>query len=382
MSMSASNPEKQLALTARDFESALTPPGWIFWDPDLYTRDIEEIFKKMWLCVGHVSRLEKPGEYFLVDVGDESIIVLADEKGKGHAFYNVCRHRGTRILTGNSGKCRRLLCPYHAWSYGLDGSLKSAPQMDETAGFDKANYSLREVRLETFMGFLFISLDANAAPVAQQFSGFPDLERFRFPELKRVGFHSYEVASNWKLINENYHECYHCAIAHPQLHRISNYGALAGDDFGGENFVGGPMTIKDEFNTMTIPGVTDRQPLTGCNEQDKRMVHYFNLLPNLLLSVAPDYVLTHYLRPRGPEQVYIETEWFCSPAQVARKGFDASDAIEFWDTTNRQDWQLCENALLGLKSAGHIQGPYQAGETGSHLFDRWYIERMFPQVTA
>lgn len=374
--------KEQLAATATNFENALTPPGWIFWNPELYRRDIEEIFKKMWLCVGHVSRLKKPGEYFLVDVEDESIIILADENGKGHAFYNVCRHRGTRILTTESGKCRRLLCPYHAWSYGLDGTLKAAPLMDETAGFDKADYGLREVRMETFLGFLFINLDANAQPVAQQFADFPDLERFEFENLQRVGFHSYEVASNWKLINENYHECYHCAIAHPQLHRISHYGALAGEDVGGTNFVGGPMAIKDDFNTMTTEGITGRQPLTGSTKEDTRMVHYFNLLPNLLLSIAPDYVLTHYLRPRGPEQVYIETEWFCSPEQVATQGFNASDAIEFWDTTNKQDWQLCENALLGLKSAGHVQGPYQAGETGSHRFDRWYVEKMFPDVAS
>lgn len=373
---------QQLALTATDFETASTPPGWIFWDPDLYARDIEEIFKKMWLCVGHASRLNKPGEYFLVDVGNESIIVLADEKGQGHAFYNVCRHRGTRILSADSGRCRRLLCPYHAWSYGLDGTLKAAPLMDETPGFDKAEYALREVRLDTFMGFLFINLDAEAQPLATQFAGLPDFARFRFPELVRVGFHNYDVATNWKLINENYHECYHCAIAHPQLHRISHFGQLAGEDSGGENFVGGPMAIKEQFNTMTTEGVTDRPPLTGASEEDQQMVHYFNLLPNFLLSVAPDYVLTHYIRPRGPENVYIETEWFCSPQQVAEKGFDATDAIEFWDTTNKQDWLLCENALLGLKSAGHEQGPYQAGETGSHRFDRWYIEKMFPDVAS
>ena len=138
------------------------------------------------------------------------------------------------------------------------------------------------------------------------------------------------------------------------------------------------MAIKSRFNTMTLSGTTDRQPLAGSTDADRRMVHYFNLLPNFLLSICPDYVLAHYIRPRGPEQVYIETEWFCAAEQIGRADFDPSDAIEFWDTTNRQDWKLCEDALRGLKSAAHVQGRYQSGETCSHRFDRWYVEKMFP----
>ena len=132
------------------------------------------------------------------------------------------------------------------------------------------------------------------------------------------------------------------------------------------------MSIKTDFNTMTISGTTDRQPLTGCTDVDKRLVYYFNLLPNCLLSICPDYLLTHYLRPRGPEQVYIETEWFCSTEQMKDPTFDPSDAIEFWHKTNKQDWALCENAMKGLKSSGHLPGRYQAGETCTHLFDQWY----------
>ena len=122
--------------TARNFEDAMTPPGWIFWDPDLYARDISEIFGRMWLCVGHRSRLSEPGSYFLVDFGPESIIVVADEQGQRHAFYNVCRHRGTRIVKEPTGKCRGFLCPYHSWNYRLDGTLRTAPLMDEVPGFE------------------------------------------------------------------------------------------------------------------------------------------------------------------------------------------------------------------------------------------------------
>ncbi len=334
----------------------------------------------MWLCVGHRSRLSEPGAYFLVGIGPESIIVLADEQGQRRAFYNVCRHRGTRIVSEANGKCRGFLCPYHAWNYRLDRTLRAAPLMDEVPGFDKKDFPLREVCLEEFLGFLFINLDEDAEPVADTLADFPDFSRIDMPQLIRVGYHDYLVDANWELICENYHECYHCAIAHPQLDRISDFGGLSGTDESGGNWVGGPISIKSGFNTMTISGVTDRQQFTGCTDADKRMVRYFNLLPNLLLSICPDYVLTHYLRPRGPEQVYVESEWFCCEEQIEDPNFDPSDAVEFWHKTNKQDWALCENAMKGLKSHGHLPGRYQPGETCAHLFDQWYVRKMFNEA--
>lgn len=375
----SSDLEAALAATARDFDQALTPPGQIFCDPELYQRDLDTIFYRMWLCVGHASRLAVAGDFFLVEVGTESIIVVADRDGNANAFLNVCRHRGSRITTQASGNCRGFSCPYHAWHYDLNGKLKVAPQMDTVDGFARNDYPLIGVRLESFMGFLFINLSADAEPLDRAFADFPDFTRYRFPELVRVARHDYDVQSNWKLVCENYHECYHCRNAHPQLHRVSHYGNQGNGDCSGRNFIGGPMAIRDGFNTMTHSGLTDRAPFPGCTEADRRTVHYFNLLPNFLLSIAPDYVLTHHIWPRGPERVYIESDWFCSPDQASTPGFDASDAVDFWDVTNRQDWTLCENALRGLRSAGHRPGRYQSGEDCAHRFDQWYVKTLFPQ---
>lgn len=369
-----------LQATAADFDEAFTPPGQLFWDAGLYQRDLDEIFASQWLCVGHHSRLKEAGEFFTVDIGPESVIVVLGDDGETRAFLNVCRHRGTRINKARSGRCRGFLCPYHAWHYSLDGTLKRAPQMEDVAGFDTEHYPLIAVRIETMQGFLFINLAQDPAPLTDVFSDFPDVSRYGLPDLKRVAHHEYEVATNWKLICQNYHECYHCQIAHPQLHRISDYGGLtSGSDYG-HHYIGGPMAIRDGFNTMTVSGKTDRKPFAGCTEDDKRTVHYFNLLPNFLLSIAPDYVLTHHIWPRGPEQVFIESEWFFADEQIAAEGFDPSDAVEFWDQTNLQDWALCENALLGLKSRGHLPGRYQSGEDCTHRFDRWYVLTMFPEL--
>ncbi len=369
-----------LRATARPFDIARTPPGQIFWDPDLYERDLDEIFGRMWLCVGHQSRLGRPGDFFTVDLGRESIIVAANESGEPHAFLNVCRHRGTRVTSETAGNCRGFLCPYHAWHYGLDGQLRAAPGMENVAGFERADYPLLRVRLETFLGFLFVNLAHDAEPLDHAFADFPNLDRYGLSGLQRIARHDYNVATNWKLICQNYHECYHCGIAHPQLHRISDYSTVIDGDVAGRLFIGGPMSIKHGYDSMTLDGSSPRTPFQGIDDDDRRLVHYFNLLPNFLLSLAPDYVLTHHIWPRGPESVYIETEWFCAPDQIAAAGFDISDAEDFWDMTNRQDWSLCENALLGLKSRQHRPGRYHPGENCSHRFDQWYVRTMFPHV--
>jgi Rieske 2Fe-2S family protein len=364
--------------TPRDFATARTLPGRVYWDADLYARELETIFFGTWLCAGHRSRLASPGEFFTLEIGPESILLTADGQGDLHAFYNVCRHRGSRVMLESCGQTRSLQCPYHAWTYGLDGRLTGAPAMDGVEGFDRARFPLRAVRVETLHGFLFVNLDEEAPPVARCLDDLPDLSRFGLADLERVARHGYEVNTNWKLICENYHECYHCALAHPQLHRISDYCVAPEGPQVGRQYVGGPMSIREGFNTMTEGGLTSRPPLPGTTEADRRLVHYFNVLPNLLLSIAPDYVLTHYLWPRGVDGVFIETEWFAAPEQMSDAGFDLADAVEFWDTTNRQDWRLCENALRGLRSRGHRPGPYQASEGCVHAFDRWYVQKMWP----
>jgi Rieske 2Fe-2S family protein len=376
--MTSTIPIAALAATARPFDQAMTPPGQIFCDPDLYQQDLERIFRQQWLCVGHATRLTRPGDFFTVEAGNESVIVALDPDGNANAFLNVCRHRGTRVSSEPAGNCRGFLCPYHAWHYDLNGRLKAAPMMDDVAGFDRSDYPLVGVQLDTFLGFLFINFCDDAAPLASQFGDFPNLDRFGLPSLRRVARHEYLVEANWKLICENYHECYHCQNAHPQLHRISHYGDLSNDGFSGRHFIGGPMAMRAGFNTMTRSGNTERSPLAPGG--DTLSVHYFNLLPNFLLSIAPDYVLTHHIWPRGPEQAFVESEWFFSAEQIAQPDFDPADAVEFWDTTNRQDWALCENAQKGLRSAGHRPGRYQSGEDCAHRFDQWYVKSMFPEL--
>ncbi len=362
--------------TDTEFEQALTPPGWVYSDAALFQREQETLFRKQWLCAGHKSRLQKPGDYFVVNFGSDSIIVSMGAQGQLHGFHNVCRHRGTRLADSGSGTARQFLCPYHAWSYSPDGALLAAPGMDERPDFCPSEYSLLPVSVQTWNGFLFINLDAGAADVTKTWPEMPDLANYDMPALQRVAHHEYTIDTNWKLVCENYNECYHCALAHPQLHRLSAERGMEGFDHSGANFTGGPMGLRDDVSSMSSDGKAQARLLPGVSADNKDLIFYFNLYPNLFLSIAPDYVLTHYLWPLAPGKLHIETEWLCHPSQMD-DSFSLKNAVDFWDETNRQDWGLCERAYQGLQSSAHEPGPYHPWEQSVHDFDRWYVQQMF-----
>jgi len=166
------------------------------------------------------------------------------------------------------------------------------------------------------------------------------------------------------------------ALVHPRLHKISASAGL-GYEHSGAFFTGGPMGLKAGCNTLSFSGTTTRIPLSGATEKDRQLVYYFNLFPNFFLTIAPDYLMTHYLWPTAADSCYVETEWFCAPEQIAKSDFSLQEVVEFWDETNRQDWALCENAMFGLKSKAHRPGFYHPIENCVHEFDRWYVRTLF-----
>jgi Rieske 2Fe-2S family protein len=338
----------------------------------------ETIFGKSWLCTGRESDIPAAGDYFVPTIAGDSVVVVRGHDGVVRAFFNVCRHRGSRIIETPAGNgLKRLLCPYHAWSYELDGSVHNAPHMEE--GFRKGEFGLVPVRLGLRDGFLFLNLDDAAAPLEDCLADLPDLSRFRMGELRCGKRIEYEVAANWKLVCENYSECYHCAGVHPQLARISDLiGRSERRQEVGACFNGGPMRMREGVETMSISGKSTVPGLPGLSQQDHRYVYYYVVYPNLLLSPHPDYVLTHTAWPLAPDRTRIVCEWLFTQKAVGSKDFDPSDMVEFWDTTNRQDWQLCERVQSAARSRGFRQGPYQATEDCVHTFDRWYADRLAP----
>jgi glycine betaine catabolism A len=342
--------------------------------PDVFERERERIFARAWVCVGRLERLERAGDYFLAEIAGESLIVTRAKDGRVRAFYNVCRHRGTRMCTEPSGRFGgSIQCPYHAWTYALDGTLLSARTMDEIEDFDRADYPLHEAALATFEGFVFVNLSREPEPFADAFA--PLLGRFarwHMGELRTARTIDYDVACNWKLVFQNYSECYHCPLLHPQLDELSPSDSGRNDLTEGP-FLGGYSELRRRGTSLTKTGRTARDPLGDIAGADLHRVYYYTIFPSLLLSLHPDYVMAHYVHPIAANRTKIACAWLFDPSAIAAPSFDPSDAMDFWDLTNRQDWRINEQTQLGTTSRAYTPGPYSDSEGLLAAFDRHYL---------
>jgi Rieske 2Fe-2S family protein len=356
--------------------NAVTLPAKYYTDPALFGRELELFYTDMWVCAGRAADVSRAGDYVLRDIAGESIIVLRDADGTLRAFYNVCRHRGTRLCTQPAGALPgRIQCPYHSWTYRLDGSLESAPHMEDVAGFRLEDHPLHGVGIGVWDGHVFANLrPERAAPLETQLADLPENFRaWQMAALERAERLEYDVQANWKLIVQNYSECLHCPNLHPALNRLSHY-------LSGENepprptYLGGRMDLRPGVGTMSMDGRRPRACLPGLPADDTRRVYYSAVLPNLLLTLHPDYMMTSTLWPLAPDRTHIVCEWHFHPDETAKPGFDAADAVEFWDLTNRQDWHICEQAQAGIASRAYRPGPYSNREDLLYAFDRLILE--------
>lgn len=353
-----------------------TLPAVHYTDPARFELEMERIHFDMWLCAGRAEQLAAAGRYFVRQVGSASVVVVGGEDGRPAAFHNVCRHRGTRLCKDEEGQVPgRIQCPYHAWTYGLDGRLLSAPHMDRVAGFREEDYPLGRVAAEVWDGHVFINLSPSPRPLAEQLASLPGkFGPWGMADLVRVERRVYALRANWKLIIQNYSECLHCPIVHPLLHRQSHY--MSGDNEPPQpTYLGGRMDLREGIESLSMDGRAAAACLPGLGPEDRRHVYYYALLPNLLLNLHPDYMLTFTMWPRAADRTDVVCEWHFHPEAVARPGFDPRGAIEFWDLTNRQDWELSELAQQGISSRGYRPGPYSNREELLQALDRFVLER-------
>jgi len=374
---------------ARTTEKGLQKPldGHYFHRPDVFEREQRFLFRDSWLCAGHASEASQLGDYFTRTLGREPLLFVRTKSGiKG--YFNVCRHRGTRLVADECGRAaKNFQCPYHAWTYSLNGSLIGAPRMKGAKGYDPEQLSLLEVPTQEWNGFVFFKLGAGGHHhVHEQLDDFPDISPYGCEDLVSTSRRIYQVSANWKLLCQNYGECYHCALVHPQLNDISNY-LSGGDQESGECFVGGPMKLNRGYNTLNMTGNTERGNLPGIDAQLRRPadnrerdfergVFFYNIYPNLLLSLHRDYVLSHTLWPTGPETTTIICDWLFHQDQVQQPDFEDRSEVEFWHLTNQQDWNICEQTHIGVRSSGYQPVTYHAGESCLAEFDRWYLETL------
>jgi Rieske 2Fe-2S family protein len=371
------------SVESSDHLSASTPPGTIFWDEPTFQAEMDRLFYRNWLNVGHESQIPNAGDFFTRRIGVESVVFMRGADGAARGFYNVCRHRGTRLLEAPTGSgLTAIVCPYHSWKYGLDGRLLGAPHTQDVVNFQKEEFGLNPVRLEKWGGFLWANLDPTARPLHEEYgSFFQQMGQYPIAELRFGARRVYEVEANWKIIIENYSECYHCAPVHPELNRLTPY--LSGDNdrhfLEGEKrskVNGGYMTFAKDYTSMTRTGYTRRPILRGMTDFDRTRVQYHTLFPNTFFSLHPDYLMLHRGWPITPHHTLVECEFYFEPAAVEQPDFDPSDAVDLWDEINRQDWKVCELAQEGSHSRSWRGGRYSDQESLVYDFDAFYRDQM------
>jgi Rieske 2Fe-2S family protein len=362
--------------TARGVERH-TLPAQVYTDHAWFDAEMDRVFAGMWIAAGRVADVAAHGAFLRRDVAGASILVVGNRDGKPRAFYNVCRHRGTRLCDAERGTfAGSIQCPYHAWTYDLEGRLIGAPLMDEVEGFIRADYPLRHVACDVWDGHIFINLSASPTPLAAQLGQLPPrFAPYRMNELRMVRRVVYDVKANWKLIVQNYNECLHCPIIHPMLNQMHHYLGAANVP-STDTYCGGAMGFKDGVETLSIDGKRRRKFLPGLDGDDRALVNYYAVYPNLLLTLHPDYMLTITIWPQSPGETRLIGEWHFHPDEIAAPGFVCEDAIEFWDRTNREDWAISERSYAGISSRGYTPGPYSNRETQLWEFDQFILKRV------
>jgi Rieske 2Fe-2S family protein len=356
-------------------------PREAYWDEAFYAREQRAIFWDQWFYVGRGEALENLGAYRVVDVAGESVIVIRAADGL-YGHLNFCRHRGSRLLSGEGTVRGAIRCPYHSWAYALDGRLVASPFVPaEEVPCDARR--LHRVAVAQWAGFVFVRVDARDADAQKSFPAalraIPQrLARYPLAELKSARSIRYDVRANWKVLLENYNECYHCAGVHPELCRVvPAFKQHGGAELDWERGI----PHRDGAWTFTEKGTSDRQPFAGLSD-DERVRHKGELIyPNLMLSLAAEHVAAFALFPHEASRTTVICDFLFHPDEMRKPGFDPSDAVDFWDLVNRQDWTICENLQAGMSSQAFRYGYYAPMEDAS-LDIRRYVASSFDGACA
>ena len=378
-------PADQLARTLAPFGESRMLPVEAYTSDDVFAWEQQHFFRG-WQCIGRSDEIAEPGMQRADKVGDTSVLLVRQQDGTLAAFANVCRHRGHEILPcGSSTQARAITCPYHSWSYKLDGELFSAAGYGGFGDFDMADFPLRPITVEEWHGWIFLDISGLAGPLSQHVSGLEERVAQYAPERLVVqGRHEYVIQANWKIIIENYQECYHCTSIHPELCQVSppesgeNWAPSAGA------WVGGWQDLRPHAITMSLDGHSDGVFIPGLDDVEKRRIDYIGIFPNLLVSLHPDYVMTHRMVPLSARETWVECQWSFPPEALDKPEFSPAYAMDFWDITNREDWGACESVQRGMDSGFAQPGPLSPDEDAIYQFvtmiARGYLGQPLPAV--
>ena len=365
-----------------------TLPSVSYRSDEVYAREREGIFFREWLPIGREEEMPDAGDVRVLDVMGESILVARTRGGVLRAHYNVCRHRGARlcagetpspVLPGGRTPAGTIRCPYHSWTYDLDGALLGAPHLGTDALVRRRDFGLHPVGLGTWGGFVFLNLtpaeaESRGLTLERQLGPIPArLERYPLASLREGRRIDYDVAANWKVIAENYNECYHCGPVHPELCEV--VPAFRQKGGAGLDWDRGVPHRPGAF-TFTRTGTTDRAPFATLSDEEKERHKGEIVYPNLFLSLSADHVAAFILWPLAAERTRVTCSFLFAPEEMARSAFDPTDAVEFWDLINRQDWAVCEEVQRGMRSRVHEHGYYAPMEDQNLDIRRYVTERI------
>jgi glycine betaine catabolism A len=350
-------------------------PREMYVDSGQWAVEREAVLYGEWYCLGRLDDLGLgvPRRVVAVEVAGESVLVTSDADGALHAAYNVCRHRGSQLcqpeaLARDAGSLR---CPYHSWTYALDGSLLKSPHATVD---DPTAFGLHPVGVETWQGFVFVHLTpADARPLAEQVAHPAEaLRNYGIGDLATGQVLTYDVAANYKVLLENYNECYHCGPVHPELSRLVPSFAGGGGDLDWDHGI----PHREGAWTFTMSGTTARAPLPGLDEHERTRHKGDLVYPNLMLSASADHVAAFALHPRAVDRTEVVCSLLFAREAVDDAAFDPSDAAELWDLVNKQDWAVCESVQRGMSSRAYEHGWFAPMEDDSLDIRRWLLPRL------
>lgn len=349
---------------------ATTLPAQMYSSPEIYQREKEQIFGKYWCYVGHLSQLDGAGSYFTVEIAEQPLVILRDASDRLRAFFNVCTHRAGPVATG-SGKCHRLTCLYHSWSFDLEGNLRGVPDMEAAENFDAASHALKPVQVDVWESFIFVNLDPNCGSLADQMGEIPEIfKRYELSKWARVHYVDYWADINWKLYVENNAESYHEPTVHPSLAKF--YQRTTADARYHYYLQRSPISLDSEENlTRQDPKLT----APNLNEDEREWASIMSFFPNFAWILSPACAIIYTIDPQGVQKTRVRWEWLVPNTPSAKAPENVDSLVEYFDNIQQEDLKLLPEVQKRIQSLGYMQGRLSpTREVGTYLFQKLVLQ--------